>query len=141
MSYWGTDFLVYGLDAAWYFAHPEIEGMDRVEQLKFLASEGALIVHAHPFRGYDCMKLFPKYVHAVETYNACRTDFENAMAEQYAANYRLPAFAGTDLHDVARQIAFGGMQTARKVESEADFVALVKSGEATPFRRYVSSKA
>ena len=140
MSDWGTDFLVYGLDAAWYFAHPEIEGMDRVEQLKLLASEGALIVHAHPFRGYDCMKLFPKHVHAVETYNACRTDFENAMAEQYARNYNLTPFAGTDLHDVACQAEFGGMQTTRKIESEADFVALVKSGESTPFRRYVPGK-
>ena len=63
------------------------------------------------------------------------------MAEQYAASYKLPVFAGTDLHDVNRQIAFGGMKTTRKVESEADFVALVKSGEATPFRRYVPGKA
>ena len=141
MSDWGTDFLVYGLAPEWYFDHPEIEGMDRVEQLKLLASEGALIVHAHPFRGYDCMKLFPKYVHAVETYNACRTDFENAMAEQYARNYNLTPFAGTDLHDVACQAEFGGIQTTRKIESEADFVALVKSGEATPFRRYVPGKA
>ena len=70
MSDWGTDFLIYGLTPEWYFAHPEIEGMDRVEQLKLLASEGAFIIHAHPFRGYDCMKLFPKHVHGVETYNA-----------------------------------------------------------------------
>lgn len=141
MSDWGTDFLVYGLAPEWYFDHPEIEGMDRVEQLKLLASEGALIVHAHPFRGYDCMKLFPKHVHAVETYNACRTDFENAMAEQYARNYNLTPFAGTDLHDVACQAEFGGIQTTRKIESEADFVALVKCGEATPFRRYAPGKA
>ena len=135
MSDWGTDFLVYGLDMAWYFAHPEIEGMDRVEQLKLLASEGALIIHAHPFRGYDCMKLFPKHVHGVEVYNACRTNFENAMAEQYAKNYNLIPFAGTDIHDVGRQTSFGGMKTTRKIESEGDFVALVKFGEATPFKR------
>lgn len=134
MSDWGTDFLIYGLDAEWYFAHPEIEGMDRVEQLKLLASEGALIIHAHPFRGYDCMKLFPKHVHGVETYNACRTDFENAMAEQYAMNYNLIPFAGTDNHNAARQITFGGMQTARPITSEQDFATLVKFGEAVPFR-------
>jgi hypothetical protein len=141
MSDWGTDFLIYGLTPEWYFAHPEIEGMDRVEQLKLLASEGAFIIHAHPFRGYDCMKLFPRHVHGVETYNACRTDFENAMAEQYARNYNLTPFAGTDLHDVTRQTAFGGMQAPRKIKSEADFIALVKSRQATPFQHRVPRKA
>lgn len=135
MSDWGTDLLIYGLAPEWYFSHPEIDGMDRVEQLKLLASEGALIIHAHPFRGYDCMKLFPKHVHGVETYNACRTDFENAMAEQYAANYNLIPFAGTDNHNAGRQITFGGMQTTRPITSERDFAALVKSGEAVPFMR------
>lgn len=137
MSDWGTDFLIYGLDSQWYFAHPEIEGMDRVEQLKLLASEGALIVHAHPFRGYDCMKLFPKHVHGAEVYNACRTDFENAMAKQYADNYNLLHFAGTDNHNAGRQITFGGMQTTRKITSERDFAALVKSGGATPFKKEI----
>lgn len=135
MSDWGTDFLIYGLMPEWYFAHPEIEGMDRVEQLKLLASEGAFIIHAHPFRGYDCMKLFPKHVHGVETYNACRTDFENEMAEQYARNYNLTPFAGTDLHDVTRQTAFGGIKTPRPIKSESDLAHLVKTGEAIPFRR------
>ena len=133
MSDLGTDFLVYGLSPEWYFSHPEIEGMDRVEQLRLLASEGALIIHAHPFRGYDCMKLFPKHVHGVETYNACRTDFENAMAEQYAENYSLIPFAGTDNHNAHRQTTFGGMRTIRSIISEADFVSLVKSKEAVPF--------
>lgn len=135
MSDWGTDFLIYGLMPEWYFAHTEIEGMDRVEQLRLLASEGALIIHAHPFRGYDCMKLFPKHVHGVETYNACRTDFENAMAEQYAENYSLISFAGTDNHNAHRQTTFGGMQTTRPITSEMDFVSLVKSGGAVPFRK------
>ena len=137
MSDWGTDFLIYGLMPKWYFAHPEIEGMDRVEQLRLLASEGALIIHAHPFRGYDCMKLFPKHVHGVETYNACRTDFENAMAEQYAENYSLIHFAGTDNHNAHRQTTFGGMQTTRPITSEMDFVSLVKSGGAVPFRKKI----
>ena len=135
MSDWGTDFLVYGLDADWYFAHPEIEDMDRVEELKLLAQSGALIIHAHPFRGYDCMKLFPKHVHGVEVYNACRTDFENAMAEQYAENYSLIPFAGTDNHNADRQAALGGMKTSYRLESESDFISAVKNGEAQPFRR------
>ena len=135
MSDWGTDFLIYGLMPEWYFAHPEIEGMDRVEQLRLLASEGALIIHAHPFRGYDCMKLFPKHVHGVETYNACRTDFENAMAEQYAVNYSLIPFAGTDNHNAHRQTALGGMKTTRPITSELDFINMIQSGDAIPFKK------
>ncbi len=134
MSDWGTDFLVYGLPPEWYFAHPEIEGMDRVEQLKLLASEGALIIHAHPFRGYDCMKLFPKHVHGVETYNACRTDFENAMAEQYAENYNLPKFAGTDNHTAAKQKAFGGMSSDEIITNEQDFIAKYKNAALSIFK-------
>jgi hypothetical protein len=134
MSDWGTDFLIYGLSPRWYFDHPEIMGMDRVEQLKFLAAEGALIIHAHPFRSYDCIKLFPRFVHGVETYNAGRNDFENAMAEQYAKNYSLPTFAGTDNHSAGKQRLFGGMSADRPIENEADFVQRYKDGELEIFK-------
>ena len=134
MSDWGTDFLIYGLPMEWFFDHPEIEGMDRVEQLKLLAAEGALIVHAHPFRSYDCIKLFPRFVHGVETYNAGRNDFENAMAEQYAENYNLPKFAGTDNHRAGVQTLFGGMSAESPIENEQDFVTLFKKGELEIFK-------
>lgn len=134
MSDWGTDFLIYGLNKAWYFAHPEIEGMDRVEQLKLLAAEGALIIHAHPFRGYDCMKLFPKHVHGVEVYNGCRTDFENAMALQYAENYGLIHFAGTDNHSAGQQQSFGGMRSNRPIKNERDFCEMIKQGQMSLFK-------
>ena len=134
MSDWGTDFLIYGLPMEWFFDHPEIEGMDRVEQLKLLAAEGALIIHAHPFRGYDCIKLFPRFVHGVETYNAGRNDFENAMAEQYAENYGLPKFAGTDNHRAGVQTLFGGMSAESPIENEQDFVTRFKKGELEIFK-------
>lgn len=125
MSDMGTDFLIYGLSPEWYFTHPEIEGMDRVEQLRLLSSAGALIIHAHPFRGYDCIKLFPKFVHGAETYNASRTDFENEMAELYAEKYDLIRFAGTDNHRAGRQESFGGIKTNVRIANERDFCTLV----------------
>lgn len=133
MSDWGTDFLIYGLDKAWYFAHPEIEGMDRVKQLTLLAESGGLIIHAHPYRSYDCIKLFPRHVHGVEVYNGGRTDFENAMAEKYAKDYNLIRFAGTDNHRAGIQRNFGGMKCRRPIENETDFVNLVKNGDAEMF--------
>ena len=96
MSDWGTDFLIYGLPPRWYFDHPEIMGMDRVEQLKFLAAEGALIIQAHPFREHpstDRISLFPRFVHGAEIYNANQNEFRNKMAEIFAESFKLIPFA------------------------------------------------
>ena len=138
LSYLGSDFLVYGLDMAWYLAHPEIEEMSKTQELKLMMEEGALVIHAHPFREaryIDHIRLFPRCVHGVEIYNANRTDFENRMAEEYAKNYELLSFAGSDNHVGGAQRAFGGMQAQTPILDEADFVHRVKNGELTPFRR------
>ena len=84
VSYKGTDFLIYGLDKEWYLSHPEILEMKKSQVLPYYMEHGALVIHAHPFReaGYiDHIRLFPRCVQGVEIYNACRTDFENEMAE------------------------------------------------------------
>ena len=136
-SYKGTDFLVYGLDKAWLLAHPEIADMKKSELLPFMMEQGALVVHAHPFREacyIDHIRLFPRAVHGVEVYNACRTDFENEMAAQYAKNYGLLPFAGSDNHRGGVQTRFGGMESDAPIVDEADFVRRVKNSEMTPFR-------
>ena len=136
MSYKGTDFLVYGLAPQWYLDHPEIESIKKSALLPYLMEQGALIIQAHPFReaGYiDHIRLFPRCVHGVEIYNACRTDFENAMAKQYAENYGLLTFAGSDNH-VGDAIKYlGGMQSAVPIADELDFVNRVKQGELSIF--------
>ena len=116
--------------------HPEIEGMEKTEMLALMAKSGAFIVQAHPFREasyIDHIRLFPRSVHAVETYNACRTDFENGMAAHYAEQYGLIPFAGSDNHSAAGQRKLGGMQSDTPVRDELDFIERVKSGDITPF--------
>ncbi|MBR4953088.1 MAG: histidinol phosphatase [Oscillospiraceae bacterium] len=138
MSYNGSDFLVYGLDKKWYLDHPELEGMKKSDELRLLADNGALIIHAHPFReaGYiDHIRLYPRHVHGVEIYNANRTDFENEMAEKYAEHYRLLPFAGTDNHIGGSQKVFGGMQSETRITSEKDFIERFKRGELKIFRK------
>jgi hypothetical protein len=133
----GTDFLIYGLDKAWFLEHPEIESLKKSQMLPLLAEAGALIIQAHPFREasyIDHIRLYPRHVHGVEVYNGCRTDFENALAEQYAENYGLIPFAGTDNHRADKQLCFGGMQSTSPIIDERDFVLRVKNGEMTPFR-------
>ena len=137
LSYRGTDFLVYGLDKEWFLAHPEIEQMKKKEELRFLAEHGALIIQAHPFREasyIDHIRLFPREVHGVETYNAARTEHENRMAEIYAEEYGLLCFAGSDNHNAGAPTTFGGMQSSTPLKDEADFVRRVKEGQMRPFR-------
>ena len=138
MSLDGTDFLVYGLDKEWFLQHPEIDTMNKRDELEMMMEEGALVVQAHPFReaGYiDHIRLFPRSVHGVEVYNACRTEFENRMAEEYADNYGLLHFAGSDNHSGPGQAKLGGMQSETPIKDEADFVQKVKAGQMTIFTK------
>lgn len=138
MSYYGTDFLVYGLDKEWFLAHPEIEQMKRTDELTLLKESGALIIQAHPFREafyIDHIRLFPRHVHGIETFNACRSELENEMARIYCEKYELIPFAGSDNHGAGRQSVFGGMQTETPITDVQDFITRVKNGTATPFKR------
>lgn len=132
LSYKGTDFLIYGLSADWYLQHPEIMNMKKSEELFYLASEGALVIQAHPYRYgphyIDHIRLFPGQVHGVEVLNGCRTDFENEMARHYAESYSLLHFAGTDNHIGAGKSLVCGMEFDEPVTSEVDFVEKVKAG-------------
>lgn len=141
MSYGGTDFLVYGLDKQWYLDRPEIEQMEKSALLTLMNECGALLIQAHPFREdpyIDHIRLYPRHVHGVETFNANRKDDVNEMAELYAKHYGLPAFAGSDNHGAGYpgyRPRLGGIQTETRIASEAEFVELFKCGKATPFRK------
>ena len=137
-SYKGSDFLVYGIDKEWCLAHPDMHKMKKTELMTLMKEEGALIIQAHPFREaayIDHIRLFPRHVHGVEVYNANRTEFENAMADQYADNYQLLKFSGSDNHSGGRQSKLGGMATNEPIKSVTDFINKVISGEAIPFKR------
>lgn len=137
ISYGGSDFLVYGLDKEWFYANPDIMLMNPREQLEFFIENGALVVHAHPFREahyIDHIRLFPRSVQAVEVYNACRTEFENKLAEQYAENYGLIPFAGSDNHVASRRPMLAGMCSKTPITDEKDFVKRVLNGEMEIFK-------
>ena len=137
-SYKGTDFLIYGLDKAWLLQHPEIRDMKKSELLRLYMDEGALVIQAHPFREasyIDHIRLYPRCVHGVEIFNACRSDFDNDLAKHYADAYGLLHFAGTDNHRGGERAVYGGMETEVPIENEAHFVQLVLNKQATPFRK------
>ena len=114
--------------------------MKKSEELKFFIENGALVIQAHPFReaGYiDHIRLYPRCVHGVEVINACRTDFENKMANIYAKNYGLPEFAGSDNHSgtIPR---LAGMCSDKPIKDEQDFVLRIKNKEMKIFLNYLS---
>ncbi len=132
MSYDGTDFLVYGLNPDWYFAHPEIMEMGVKEKLAFLIENGGYVVHAHPYRDswyIDHIRLYPQSVQGVEVINANRTELENRMARLYAENYQLTMVAGTDNHLGGAQERFAGVMTPREITCEADYIEMIRAGE------------
>lgn len=136
MSYGGTDFLVYGLDKAWFISHPQIMDMKKSAELPYLMENGALVIQAHPFREasyIDHIRLFPRCVHGAEVINACRTDFENKMAGWYADSYELLKTAGSDNHVGPKIKQLAGMMSKQPINNENDFISMVKNGEMTLF--------
>lgn len=132
LSYGGSDFLVYGLDEAWYRAHSETLTMRKSELLPMMMAEGGLVIHAHPFREaayIDHIRLFPRAVHGVEVINACREDDVNEMARLYADHYGLLHFAGTDNHRAGGQPLLAGLEFDTPLADEADLVRRVTAGE------------
>jgi hypothetical protein len=132
ISYRGTDFLIYGLDEEWYLSHPEIMDMKKSEELPYLASHGALVIQAHPYRQdrhIDHIRLFPHCIEGVETINACRTELENRMADIFADSYGFVKTAGSDNHIASRLNHLAGMESETPLVNEADFINRVRNSE------------
>lgn len=118
-SYKGTDLLTYGLDKEWLLNHPEVIDIDVNAYCDLVHDHQGIIVHAHPFREadyIDMIRLLPRKVDAVEIINACRSDFENILADQYANNYGLLKIAGSDNH-VGKLPKMAGMLSKNRLTS------------------------
>ena len=135
-SYGGADFLIYGLTKEWLLAHPEIQTLSRREMLTMMEVAGAFIVQAHPYREaryIECIRLFPRHVHAVEICKTSQTDLPNDMARHYQESYGLLPFAGSDNHRAELHRTLGGVMSDRPITDVQDFVEMAKSGNLTPF--------
>lgn len=139
-NYQATEFLVYGLDKQWLLAHPEIKDATIPEQLTLVHEGGGMISQAHPYREafyINEIRLFPKYVDAVEGVNASHSSYTaaqrhpeyNDRALAYAKKYHLPLTAGSDQHSAT--MLWGGMVFPRKLKNIGDFIRAVKTRETT----------
>lgn len=140
-SYKGNDFLTYGLDKAWLLNHSDLLSLSLVDYCDLVHNDGGFIIHAHPFRQadyIDMIRLLPDKVDAVEVINACRTDFENMQAEQYANNHNLLKVAGSDNH-WGRIKKYSGIQLGKKLKDVHDMIQAIKNNEITLFTENGSS--
>lgn len=101
-TYQGADILVYGLDKQWLYDHPDCD-KDFFTFHDQAKAAGALMIHAHPFRGYDYLQgrilLIPNWVDGVEVYNSGNgEEVWNDRAEWYAKEFGFRRTAGTDNH-------------------------------------------
>ena len=124
----GAEFLTYGLDEDWLLKHPESAQLPMKEYLALVRSEGAFVVHAHPFRRsrhLKCMHLIPGGVDAVEVVNFGNLDVDNNLAKVYAEAYGLPMTAGSDAHNFGdiRDFVVG---TDTPIESVEDYVEQIR---------------
>lgn len=136
ISYRGTDFLIFGLDKEWFLNHPEIMDMRKSDELAFLIENGALVIQAHPYREdkhINHIRLFPRCVHGIETVNASRPDFENAMADAYADAYGLLKIAGSDNHAGHNAKRLAGVETETPIIDEQNFISKVLHGQTKIF--------
>jgi predicted metal-dependent phosphoesterase TrpH len=127
-SFHGTDLLCYGLDTDWLLKNPECDKLTLNEYCDIAHESGGFIVHAHPFREahyIDMIRLLPRKVDGVEIINACRTDFENKLAKEYAENYGLLKICGSDNHR-GIQSRLAVFELEKRAESIFDIIDAVK---------------
>lgn len=137
--YQGTEFLIYGVDAAWLIRHPEIKSATIPQQYEWIHQAGGMVIHAHPFREEPYIpeiRLYPRYVDGVEGVNATHSsplsqshnnpDFDT-KAIAYSRKHQLPVTAGSDVH--SSYLFGGGVAFKRKLRDITDYCNAIRSGE------------
>lgn len=130
-SYYGTDFLIYGLDKEWLIAHNNILEWSIEEQYRRVKADGGYVVQAHPFREASYIRevrQFPDCCDAVEVMNDANNSINpiyNDLAYEYALKHNLPMTSGSDVHHVPAMK--GGMEFNTRLNSIFDYIAAVES--------------
>ena len=130
-SFYGNDFLTFGLDNDWLLEHPEIVKSDIVDYLNTVREAGAFVSHAHPFfeaRYIPYIRLLPRHVDAVEVVNAPKTEFVNGLAEHYCKAYDLIETGGSDCHST-ETTRLSGIELDHPVGSMEELIAALRRRE------------
>ncbi|MBD5459008.1 MAG: histidinol-phosphatase [Lachnospiraceae bacterium] len=138
-GFYGTEFLIYGIDKTWMLENPAIRQADVKMQYDLVHAGGGMVIHAHPYREEAYIpevRLFPEWVDGVEGVNAMHSNPHSlahndpnfdTKAVVYAEKHHLPMTAGSDIHRT--ELLGGGVAFRRKLTSAADYIQAVLSGE------------
>lgn len=131
-TYYGRDFLIYGLDKQWLYHHPEILSWDIKSLHQEVGEAGGVMVHAHPYRSLEAIKgeipMCPEYIDAVEVLNASNKRTEsNQMALEYAEKMNKIVTAGSDAHH--KVTPRSGLTSKTPIKDIQDFINRLKQRE------------
>ena len=129
-----NDYLVYGVTEEFLYQNPDLLKMRLASFSKLAHKNGLLMFQAHPFRnGMHIVN--PEYLDGVEIYNACvRHNSRNAIAEKWAKLDKFRGSAGSRFQ-MTDAVARGGMLTDKKIETNADLLEVLKSGNFTVYKK------
>ena len=131
----GDDYLVYGLDKAWLFDHPELVRWTRAEQFREVRKYGGCVIQAHPFRQHSYIRqlhLAPFLVDGIEAANEGNHEaVYDGLAMEYARLLGLPAVAGSDIHDADDLLSDEpyGVEFETRLDSVNDYVRIILEGK------------
>jgi hypothetical protein len=124
----GDEYLVYGLDRAWLYEHPEVKRWTRAQQYTEAHRFGGCVVQAHPFRDRSYISritLNTACVDGAEVYNVANSAENNVLAYRYAKNLGLTMLAGSDVHSLMWR-EYSGVALTTPLADERDFAARVR---------------
>jgi len=129
-GYDGTEFLTIGLDKNWLLNHPDVLNWGVEDYLTRVRADGALVIHAHPFREASyirSLRLFPNHVDAVEAINSRNENFaQDIKAFDYAKKHGLLLTSGSDTHDT-QTLPGGGMIFENRPHSVSALMDMIRN--------------
>ncbi|MBQ7542097.1 MAG: hypothetical protein IJT44_07390 [Clostridia bacterium] len=122
-----NDYLLFGVDAAFLRAHPDLMQMEFAQMADCVHDAGLLLVQAHPFRE-DMTIVDWKKLDGVEAFNGNPGhESNNPIAEAWAERHGLLKTSGNDYHgDFGEKL--GGIRTDEPIRDNAALLDALKSG-------------
>ena len=126
----GSDFLTYGLDWDFLMANPNLHKLEVPAYSEIVRNNGGFLAQAHPFRDQPYIEykypVKPKYLDAVEVFNASDTPQTNDKARNFAKENNLPFIAGSDSHSVNIKF-YSGIILEQRAKSIHDIIEAIKT--------------
>lgn len=122
---YAEDFLIYGTDREFLFAHPNLCFFTQQELYELCHENGALLYQAHPFRP-PCSPQNPAYLDGVEFNQRPNGNNHNDLLEKWICDHPdLKRVSGSDFH-VMDNLGFGGIILEQQVKDSGELADYLK---------------